>query len=306
MFPPHALRQWQDAMAQMDAMQRMTAPLMNLFGGFGGLDPFHRRGGWGWPSSARQSSFGWPSLRDPFFGGLLSGGDDWASDFFAHDERPHAGQVAVGGGDESSKALGRSFDSMLSGASFHVHDKDDSFELEAHVPGYDPQDLHVEVQGDRLVLSGEHRFSSSSSEQDKTKAAEGQEQQQQPTSNVQQYSYFRKAYTLPPELLETTGATGSSSSPVQAAFDPEAKLLRVNIAKPHVLQARRVKPPLPKIEVPLKIESASDKQQQQQPELAHANEPGAPPHRHTVPIDEPGAPPHRHTSSPPAHDELRH
>jgi HSP20 family molecular chaperone IbpA len=295
-------------MAQMDAMQRMTAPLMNLFGGFGGLDPFHRRGGWGWPSSssARQTPFSWPSLRDPFFGGLLSSGDDWASDFFAHDERPHRGQGTVGGGgDEASKALGRSFDSMLSGASFHVHDKDDSFELEAHVPGYEPEDLHVEVQGDRLVLSGEHRFSSA--EQDKAKATEGQEQQQPPTSTVQQYSYFRKSYTLPHELLESAGATGSPSSPVQAAFDPEAKLLRVNIAKPHVLQARRVKPPPPKIEVPLKIQSSSaEQQQQQQAELANANEPGAPPHRHTVPIDEPGAPPHRHTPSSPVHDELRH
>jgi len=307
-FPPHALRQWQDeALAQMDAMHRLTAPLMHWFGS-SSLDPYYR-GGRRWPSARAWSSpfsdlwGGWPSLRDPF-ASLSQWGRDWDSDFFAGNERPSS---AITGTDKTGGALQQTrnggLDAMLTGSSFHVHDKEDAYELEAHVPGFRPEELHVEVQGDRLVLSGEKR--SHEHRGGKTATTTDTKEQQaaaptEPEMEVQQYSYFRKSYALPPELADSTGAlaSGVANEAVKAAFDPDAHVLRVSVAKPHVLHARRVKPPPAKIEVPLQIQQANTAA----PTNAQAaDEPKAPSHQHTIP--EPDAPPHRHTPQP--KDELR-
>lgn len=246
-----ALRRLHDAQQHLLALNpwRRTPPvdpftaLLNpfdhhLFGGprAGGLGQPHRRSAWS--SLWNDPLLDWPDVHE------------WPSDYFAHheqapmlggEEAPAAAAAAADSGAAGGAVAARRGDAMGSmlASTFDVSEDADKYVVRASVPGWTPEEVRVEVQGDTLILSGERSVHKKLGDDEggADKAKEGEAQ-----GEVKQYAYFRKVYTLPDDV---------KADDLRASFDANTHALRIEVPKPH---AAIEPPPKPaKVTVPLQV-----------------------------------------------------
>ena len=74
--------------------------------------------------------------------------------------------------EHRNRALSRYFDefdkeffgNMLESFKTDIQDKGDRFVLEAELPGFEKEDIHIDIDGNRLTVSAEHRSESEEKE----------------------------------------------------------------------------------------------------------------------------------------------
>ena len=250
-----ALRRLHDAQQHLLALNpwRRTPQHVDPFAAL--LDPFDRDlfRGFGPRAAAAAQPHRRSALSSLWNDPLLDWPDvhEWPSDYFAHHEQAPmlAGEeatAAAGGGAAAGGAVaprrGDAMGSMLA-STFDVSEAADKYIVRASVPGWTPEEVRVEVQGDTLILSGERSVHKKIGEEGGAeKAKEGEAQ-----GEVKQYAYFRKVYTLPQDV---------KADELRASFDANTHALRVEVPKPH---AAIEPPPKPaKVTVPLQVKSSAD------------------------------------------------
>lgn len=245
-----ALRRLHDAQQHLLALNpwRRT-PHVDPFAAL--LDPFDRDLFRGFGPRAAAQPHRRSALSSLWNDPLLDWPDvhEWPSDYFAHHEQAPmlAGEeapAAAGGGAAGAVAArrGDAMGSMLA-STFDVSEDADKYIVRASVPGWTPEEVRVEVQGDTLILSGERSVHKKIGEEGGAeKAKEGEAQ-----GEVKQYAYFRKVYTLPQDV---------KTDELRASFDAGTHALRVEVPKPH---AAIEPPPKPaKVTVPLQVKASAD------------------------------------------------